>query len=233
MLFHYFISKIRFGFAKHTYSLIFTLKIGWKHAWTAKLYRFRGLFYALNCRKCYCIEADSNMPSYHVFFAIFTSFVSFWTYPSLTNRHSPTPCPPLHPLFIPNKFVTFDDCYVKYYYYNWSLFDAKKHSRLTLHPRHHSTIESLLDHFNRVLEIYKIKIRAKIVDGKVVLEYYEGWEKWHYSNTLFLSPNLAHILGFKNMMQTQKMKNLKQSLIKHQHKLLLMLQICSYFIQEI
>ena len=93
MLFHYFISKIRFGFAKHTYSLIFTLKIGWKHAWTAKLYRFRGLFYALNCRKCYCIEADSNMPSYHVFFAIFTSFVSFWTYPSLTNRHSPTPCP--------------------------------------------------------------------------------------------------------------------------------------------
>ena len=102
----------------------------------------------------------------------------------------------LKSLFIPNKFVTFDDCYVKYYYYNWSLFDAKKHSRLTLHPRHHSTIESLLDHFNRVLEIYKIKIRAKIVDGKVVLEYYEGWKKWPYSNTLFLSPNLAHILGF-------------------------------------
>ena len=102
----------------------------------------------------------------------------------------------LKSLFIPNKFVTFDDCYVKYYYYNWSLFDAMKLSILTLHLRHHSTIESLLDHFNRVLEIYKIKIRAKIVDGKVVLEYYEGWKKWPYSNTLFLSPNLAHILGF-------------------------------------
>ena len=30
----------------------------------------------------------------------------------------------------------------------------------------------------------------------MVLEYYEGWKKWPYSNTLFLSPNLAHIVGF-------------------------------------
>ena len=44
----------------------------------------------------------------------------------------------LKSLFIPNKFVTFDDCYVKYCYYNWPLFDAKKYSILTLHPRHHS-----------------------------------------------------------------------------------------------
>ena len=32
----------------------------------------------------------------------------------------------LKSLFIPNKFVTFDDCYVKYYYYNWSLFESNE-----------------------------------------------------------------------------------------------------------
>ena len=61
----------------------------------------------------------------------------------------------------------------------------------------HSTIESFLKQFNIVLDIYKIKIRGEIVDGKVVLTYYEDWEEWQYSNTLFLSPHVAHILGFK------------------------------------
>ena len=31
----------------------------------------------------------------------------------------------------------------------------------------------------------------------MVLEYYEDWKEWHYSNTLTLSPHLAHILGFQ------------------------------------
>ena len=47
----------------------------------------------------------------------------------------------LKSLFIPNKFVTFDDCYVKYYYYNWPLFDAIKLSILT-RTKQNNTCES-------------------------------------------------------------------------------------------
>ena len=103
----------------------------------------------------------------------------------------------LKSLFIPNKILHLDGCYVKYYYYNWSMFDSLKRNNLSVETLHHSTIESFLGQFNRVLELYKIKIRGKIVDGKVWLEYYEDWKKWHFSNTLFLSPHLAHILGFQ------------------------------------
>ena len=67
------------------------------HTWTAKLYSIRALFYAVNSQKCYCIEANATMPSSHVFFAIFTSFVSIWLYPSLTNRHPPPPAQPTPP----------------------------------------------------------------------------------------------------------------------------------------
>ena len=67
------------------YSLIFTLKIHWKHGYTARLYSFRARLYARNSQRCYCIEANATMHSSHVFFAISTSFVSIWLYPSLTQ----------------------------------------------------------------------------------------------------------------------------------------------------
>ena len=63
--------------------------------------------------------------------------------------------------------------------------------------RSHSTIECFVKHFNTVLDIYKIWIRGEIVDGRVVLEYYEDWKEWRYSNTLHLWPHVAHILGFQ------------------------------------
>ena len=103
----------------------------------------------------------------------------------------------LKSLFIPGKFINLDNCYVKYYYYNWSMFDSLKRNILSVAALHHSTIESFLSQFNRVLELYQIKIRGEIIDGKVVLEYYEDWKEWHFSNTLFLSPHLAHVLGFQ------------------------------------
>ena len=103
----------------------------------------------------------------------------------------------LKSLFIPNKIIHLDDCYVKYYYYKWSMHQDFNLHRFKIIPRSHSTIESFMKQFNIVLEIFKIKIRGEIVDGKVVLTYYEDWEEWQYSNTLFLSPHVAHILGFK------------------------------------
>ena len=103
----------------------------------------------------------------------------------------------LKSLFIPSKFINLDGCYIKYFYYNWTKFDLWANAELKLLPQHHSTIESFLEQFNRVLKIYEIKINGKIVDGKVVLEFYEDWKEWHFSNTLFLSPHLAHVLGFQ------------------------------------
>ena len=103
----------------------------------------------------------------------------------------------LKSLFIPSKFINLDGCYVRYYYYNWYNFDIWANAELKILPKHHSTIESFLEQFNIVLQIYKIKIHGKIVDGKVVLEFYEDWKEWHFSNTLFLSPHLAHVLGFQ------------------------------------
>ena len=101
----------------------------------------------------------------------------------------------LKSLFIPNKIVAFADCYVKYYYYHWPFFDSMNNDTLKLKSNHHSTIESFLHQFNLFLEIYKIKIHAKIVDGQVGMVYYD-WKEWTYSNSLTLSPNLANILGF-------------------------------------
>ena len=103
----------------------------------------------------------------------------------------------LKSLFIPNKILHLDDCYIKYYYYNWSMFGSLENRILSVGTNHHSTIDSFLHQFNRVLELYQIKIRGEIFDGKVVLEYYEDWKEWQFSNSLFLSPHLAHILGFQ------------------------------------
>ena len=103
----------------------------------------------------------------------------------------------LKSLFIPSKFINLDGCYVRYYYYNWTKFDYWANKILSLKSNHHSTIESFLHQFNLLLEIYNIKICGEIVEGKVVLKYYEDWRKWQYSNTLFISPHLAHILGFQ------------------------------------
>ena len=83
----------------------------------------------------------------------------------------------LKSLFIPNKINYVDGCYLKYFYYNWSLFDEKKNAVLKLVPKHCSSIEEFLDQFNLALLIFKIKIRATIINGKVKLEYYEEWEK--------------------------------------------------------
>ena len=87
-----------FGFAKHVDFLIFVLIICRIHAWTAKLYGLRALLYAENSLKCYYIEENGTIPSFHTFFAIFTSYMGIWLYPSLTNRHPPTPhsLPPPH-----------------------------------------------------------------------------------------------------------------------------------------
>ena len=61
----------------------------------------------------------------------------------------------------------------------------------------HSTIDNFLKQFNIVLDIYKIKIRGEIDDGRVVQKYYEDWVKSKHTHTLFLSPHVAHILGFQ------------------------------------
>ena len=61
----------------------------------------------------------------------------------------------------------------------------------------HSTIKSFVQKINTIIDIYKIKIRGEIVDGRVVLEYYEDCKEWRYSNTLFLSSHVAHIHGFR------------------------------------
>lgn len=103
----------------------------------------------------------------------------------------------LKSLFIPSKFLNLEGCYVRYYYSNWKYFDTRANDKFILTPNHHSTIESFLNQFNLLLKIFKINICGKIVDGKVVLEYYEDWKEWQDSNTLFLSPHLAHVLGFK------------------------------------
>ena len=100
-------------------------------------------------------------------------------------------------LFIPNKILHLDDCYVKYYYSKWSKFRSLRRNALKISSKSHSTIESFLKQFNTVLEIFHIKIRGEMVDGRVVLEYYDNWKEWHYSNTLYLSPHVAHILGFQ------------------------------------
>ena len=103
----------------------------------------------------------------------------------------------LKSLLIPTKFINVDDCYVKYFYYNWALFDDFQRNIVTITSSHHSSIESVLQQFNRVLEIFEIQIRAKIVGGKVRMGFYDGWREWPYSNSLTLSPKLAHILGFQ------------------------------------
>ena len=103
----------------------------------------------------------------------------------------------LKSLFISNKILYLNDCYVRYFYYNWSKHEGFNLKELIMSSKPHSTIESFLKQFNIVLDIYKIKIRGEIVDGKVVLTYYEDWVEWQYSNTLFLSPHVAHILGFQ------------------------------------
>jgi hypothetical protein len=103
----------------------------------------------------------------------------------------------LKSLFIPNKFANVDDCYISYFYYNWSLFNDKQDTVLKLLPKHCSTIESVLHQLNFTLKVWDIKIRAEMKDGKVAMVFFEGWREWPYSNTLTLSPNLAHILGFK------------------------------------
>ena len=110
----------------------------------------------------------------------------------------------LKSLFIPSKFINLDGCYVRYYYYNWTKFDYWANKILSLKSNHHSTIESFLHQFNLLLEIYNIKICGEIVEGKVVLKYYEDWRKWQYSNTLFISPHLAHILGFQKYDGSEK-----------------------------
>ena len=103
----------------------------------------------------------------------------------------------LKSLFIPNKILHLDDCYIRYYYYNWTEYSDLGGYILKMTSLHHTTIETFVHQFNRVLKLYKIKIRCEIVDGRVVLEYYEDWEEWRFSNTLSLSPHLAHILGFQ------------------------------------
>ena len=103
----------------------------------------------------------------------------------------------LKSLFISNKILYLNDCYVRYFYYNWSKHEGFNLKELIMSSKPHSTIESFLKQFNIVLDIYKIKIRGEIVDEKVVLTYYEDWVEWQYSNTLFLSPHVAHILGFQ------------------------------------
>lgn len=103
----------------------------------------------------------------------------------------------LKSLFIPNKILHLDDCYVKYYYSKWSKFRTLRRNALKISSRSHSTIESFLKHFNMVLEIFHIKIRGDIVDGRVELTYYDNWKEWRYNHTLYLSPHVAHILGFR------------------------------------
>ncbi len=113
----------------------------------------------------------------------------------------------LKSLFISNKILYLNDCYVRYFYYNWSKHEGFNLKELIMSSKPHSTIESFLKQFNIVLDIYKIKIRGEIVDEKVVLTYYEDWVEWQYSNTLFLSPHVAHILSSRNMMGV--IKNIK------------------------
>ena len=91
----------------------------------------------------------------------------------------------LKSLFIPNKILHLNDCYVKYFYYNWSKHQEFNLKDLIMRSKPHSTIDNFLKQFNIVLDIYKIKIRGEIVDGRVLLEYYEDWVEWKYTNTLF------------------------------------------------
>lgn len=103
----------------------------------------------------------------------------------------------LKSLFIPNKFVNADYIYIKYFYYNWSNFDSHQNTELFLKPMYLSTVDECIEKFNRLLYVYNIKIKAKLVDGKVTMEFYDNWKKWPYSNKLTLSPNIAHMLGFQ------------------------------------
>ena len=98
----------------------------------------------------------------------------------------------LKSLFIPNKIHNVVDCYFKFYYYNWKHFDYYKAYPIHLTSKHCSTMEALIDNFNRALEILTTKIRCRIVDGKVVMKY-DTWTEWKYSRKLILSPNLDHI----------------------------------------
>ena len=93
--------------------------------------------------------------------------------------------------------LNVEGCYFKYYYYKWPLFDVKKGDQMNLAVKHCSSIAEFIEQFNLALALYAIKITAKLIDGKVKLEYDEDWEEWKYSNKLILSPNLAHILGFQ------------------------------------
>ena len=63
-------------------------------------------------------------------------------------------------------------------------------------PGYYANLQDLIDTFNRALKIYEIKLHCKIVDGKVVINYYDEWTEWIYSRKLILSPSFAHILGF-------------------------------------
>ena len=103
----------------------------------------------------------------------------------------------LKSLFLPNKLYNVHNCYFKFFYYNWKYFDEKKDSMFSIMPGHYSSLEDLIKTFNMAMLIWKIKLRCKIVDGKVVINYYDEWTEWLYSRKLYLSPNLAHILGFQ------------------------------------
>ena len=103
----------------------------------------------------------------------------------------------LKSLFIPNKILHLDGCLIRYNYYNWAKFEQLANWELKMRSLYHPTIESFVHLFNAVLQLYKIKIHGKIVDNKVVLEYYEDWKECHDTHSLFLSPNCAHILGFQ------------------------------------
>ena len=102
----------------------------------------------------------------------------------------------LKSLFIPNKLYNIYNCYFKFYYYNWKYQSQHSATSFNIMPGYYANLQDLIDTFNRALKIYEIKLHCKIVDGKVVINYYDEWTEWIYSRKLILSPSFAHILGF-------------------------------------
>ena len=63
----------------------------------------------------------------------------------------------LKSLFILNKILHLNDCYVKYFYYNWQKHQTMKLKELIMSSKPHSSIKNFLKQFNYVVNtLYEI-----------------------------------------------------------------------------
>ena len=66
--------------------------------------------------------------------------------------------------------LNVDECFFKYYYYKWPLFDAKTGDQMNLAVENCSSIDEFIEQFNLALALYAIKKTAKLKDGRVKME---------------------------------------------------------------